>query len=102
MGHFIVLIHPIQLTIANPVGADQPAKRQKMSSCVSAGPVLCTRQVAHRTSFLSRQRDVTASFSFGACTVQTDFCVNKFFEVICENSWILFWNIVLTYSWEYI
>ena len=27
------------------------------------------------TSFLSRQHDVMASFSFGACTVKTDFCV---------------------------
>ena len=67
---FIALIHPIQWTIAYPVGADRPAKRQKKTSCVStgqAGPVLCTRQVACSTSFLSRQRDVIASFSFGAC-----------------------------------
>ena len=28
-----------------------------------AGPVLCTRQMACRTSFLSRQSDVIASFS---------------------------------------
>ena len=69
---FIVLIHPIQWTIANPIGADRPAKRQKKTSCVSTGrpvPVLCTHKVAHRTSFLSRQSDVIASFSFGACTV---------------------------------
>ena len=68
--NFIALIHPIQWTIAYPVGADRPAKRQKKTSCVStgqAGPVLCTRQVACSTSFLSRQRDVIASFSFGAC-----------------------------------
>ena len=73
---FIALIHPIQWTIAYPVGADRPAKRQKKTSCVStgqAGPVLCTRQVACRTSFLSRQSDVIASFSFGACTCCTDF-----------------------------
>ena len=55
---FIALIHPIQWTIANPVGA-----------------VLCTREVAPRTSFLSRQRDIIASFSFGACTVCTDYFV---------------------------
>ena len=70
IDHFIALIHPIQWTIAYPVGADRPAKRQKKTSCVStgqAGPVLCTRQVACSTSFLSRQRDVIASFSFGAC-----------------------------------
>ena len=60
---FIALIHPIQWTIAYPVGADRPAKRQKKTSCVStgqAGPVLCTRQMACRTSFLSRQCDITA------------------------------------------
>ena len=70
IADFIALIHPIQWTIANPVGTDQAAKRQKKTSCVSTGqtgPVLCTRQVACRTSFLSRQSDVIASFSFGAC-----------------------------------
>ena len=74
--HFIALIHPIQWTIANSVGADRPAKRQKKTSCVSTGwpvPVLCIRQVAHGIYFLSRQHDVIASFSFGACTVQTRF-----------------------------
>ena len=73
---FIALIHPIQWTIANPVGADRPAKRQKKTSCVSTGwpvPVLCIRQVAHGIYFLSRQHDVIASFSFGACTVRTCF-----------------------------
>ena len=34
---------------------------------------MCTPQMAPRTSFLSRQPDVIASFSFGACTVQTCF-----------------------------
>ena len=73
---FIALIHPIQWTIAKPVGADRPAKRQKKTSCVSTGwpvPVLCICQVAHGIYFLSRQHDVIASFSFGACTVQTCF-----------------------------
>ena len=73
---FTALIHPIQWTIANPVGADRPAKHQKKTSCVSTGwpvPVLCTRQAAHGTSFLSRQRDVIASFSMGTCTVHTEF-----------------------------
>ena len=53
-------------TIANPVGTDRPAKRQKKTSCISTGqtgPVLCTRQVACHTSYLSRQSDVIASFS---------------------------------------
>ena len=74
--HFIALIHPIQWTIANPVGADRPAKRQKKTSCVSTGwlvPVLCIHQMAHGICFLSRQHDVISSFSFGACTVQTCF-----------------------------
>ena len=35
--NFIALIHPIQWTIAYPVGADRPAKRQKKTSCVSTG-----------------------------------------------------------------
>ena len=82
----VVLILPMQWTIANPVGADRPAKRQKKTSCVSTGqpvPVLCTRQVAHRTSFLSRQSDVIASFSFGACTVQT--CFQQSPDILRKN-----------------
>ena len=52
---FIALIHPIQWTIAYPVGADRPAKRQKKTSCVSTGlPV-------HSTSALSRWRVVLPS-----------------------------------------
>ena len=44
---FIVLIHPIQWTITNPVGADRPAKRQKKTSCVSTGrPVPSTSALA--------------------------------------------------------
>ena len=43
MINFIALIHPIQWTIANPVGADRPAKRQKKTSCVATGwPVRST------------------------------------------------------------
>ena len=66
---FIALIHPIQWTIAYPVGADRPAKRQKKTSCVSTGkPVPSTSALARwcGTSSLSRQSDVMASFSFGA------------------------------------
>ena len=40
---FIALILPIQWIIANPVGADRPAKRKKKTSCVSTGwPVRST------------------------------------------------------------
>ena len=78
--HFIALIHPIQWTIAYPVGADRPAKRQKKTSCVSTGqvgPMLCTRQMACRTSFLSRQHDIIASFSFGAHAVYKEFFIRN-------------------------
>ena len=44
----------------------------------------CTRQVAHCTSFLSRQPDVIASFSFGACTACTDYFVFGTFFIFCE------------------
>ena len=77
---FITLGHPIAWTTAKPVCADRPTKRQKKTSSVStsqAGPVLCIQQVVHCTSFLSRQLDVIASFLFGPCTVQTDFCELK-------------------------
>ena len=44
---FIALIHPIQWTIAYPVGADRPAKHQKKTSCVSTGkPVPSTSALA--------------------------------------------------------
>ena len=53
---FIALIHPIQWTIANPVGADQPAKRQKKTSCVSTG------RPVPSTSALARWRVVLRSY----------------------------------------
>ena len=34
--NFIALIHPIEWTIVNPVGADRPAKRLKKSFYMSA------------------------------------------------------------------
>ena len=44
---FIALIHPIQWTIAYPVSAGRPAKRQKKTSCVSNGrPVRSTSALA--------------------------------------------------------
>ena len=52
---FIALIHPIQWTIAYPVGADRPAKRQKKTSCVSTG-----RSVPS-TSALARWRVILPS-----------------------------------------
>ena len=69
-------MHPIQWTIADPVGADQPAKHQKKMLCVTTSrpvPVVYIPQMAPHASFLSRQSDVIASFSFGVCSVQTCF-----------------------------
>ena len=40
----------------------------------------------HRTSFLSRQRDVIASFSFGTWSVQTCFLQRDVFEVYQQIS----------------
>ena len=101
MGVFIALIHPIQWTIAYPVGADRPAKRQKKTSCVStgqAGPVLCTRQMACHTSFLSRQSDVIASFSFGACTCDTVFLRIYIFKFYVRTITFFAFIFVLTIS----
>ena len=56
------------------VGADLPAKCQKMMSHVihwQAGSVLCIRRMGLGTSFPSRQRDIIACFSVGTSTVQT-------------------------------
>ena len=53
--HFIALIHPIQWTIAYPVGADRPAKRHKKTSCVSTG------RSVRSTSALARWRVVLPS-----------------------------------------
>ena len=44
------------------------------------GLVLCIRHLEHRTSFLSRQREVMASFSCGACTEIVGILV-KYFEL---------------------
>ena len=44
----------------------------------------CTRQVACRTSFLSRQADVIASFSFGACTAWMNIHKVLDFYLLCE------------------
>ena len=50
-------------------GPPNARKRRPVFPLASRSVVLCTPQMAPRTSFLSRQPDVIASFSFGACTV---------------------------------
>ena len=54
-------------------GPPNVRKRRPVFPPAGRSIVLCTPQMAPRTSFLSRQPDVIASFSFGACTVQTCF-----------------------------
>ena len=54
-------------------GPPNVRKRRPVFPPAGRSVVLCTHQMAPRTSFLSRQPDVIASFSFGACTVQTCF-----------------------------
>ena len=54
-------------------GPPNVRKRRPVFPPAGRSVVLCTPQMAPRTSFLSRQPDVIASFSFGACTVQTCF-----------------------------
>ena len=88
MYHFNALIHPIQWTIGLPVGATGPAKRQKKTSCIEyrqdrSGVYI--HQVAHRTSFLSRQHDIIASFSFGVWGVWTCFQRETFFELLNKS-----------------
>ena len=46
--------------------------------CVTISSVLCFRQVAHRISFLSRQRDVIASFWF--------FVISRKLRNFCGNT----------------
>ena len=54
-------------------GPPNARKRRPVSPPAGRSVVLYTPQMAPRTSFLSRQPDVIASFSFGACTVRTCF-----------------------------
>ena len=54
-------------------GPPNARKRRPVFPPAGRSVVLCTPQMAPRTSFQSRQPDVIASFSFGACTVQTCF-----------------------------
>ena len=60
----------------------------------------CTRQVACRTSFLSRQADVIASFSFGACTAGTN--IWKLFYIIFYVSLKKCWIVELCVSLPHI
>ena len=54
-------------------GPPNARKRRPVFPPAGRSVVLCTPQMAPRTCFLSRQPDIIASFSFGACAVQTCF-----------------------------
>ena len=67
-------------------GPPNARKRRPVFPPAGRSVVLCTPQMAPRTSFLSRQPDVIASFSFGACTVQTCFQHLQIFKgKVCFN-----------------
>ena len=83
--HFIALIHPIQWTIALPVGATGPAKRQKKTSCIyywqdRSQSVHSPGGASYFISCLPI--DVIASFSFGAKECAEDFLQRYVFEVL--------------------
>ena len=61
----------------------------------------CTRQVACRTSFLSRQADVIASFLFGACTACTEFLSWKYFFIFYEFVIVLCFGTFNIYFYKY-
>ena len=64
-------------------GPPNVRKRRPVFPPAGRSVVLCTPQMAPLTSFLSRQPDVIASFSFGACTVQTCFFnISRYFKEI--------------------
>ena len=61
------------LNRSSQTGPPNIRKRRPVVPPAGRSVVLCTPQMAPHTSCLSRQPDVIASFSFGACTVQTCF-----------------------------
>ena len=82
---FIALIHPIQWTIALPVGATGPAKRQKKTSCIyyRQDRSQSVHSPGGASYFIScLPIDVIASFSFGAKECAEDFLQRYVFEVL--------------------
>ena len=84
-SYFIALIHPIQWTIALPVGATGPAKRQKKTSCIyyRQDRSQSVHSPGGAWDFIScLPIDVIASFSFGAKECAEDFLQRYVFEVL--------------------
>ena len=82
---FIALIHPIQWTIALPVGATGPAKRQKKTSCIyyRQDRSQSVHSPGGASYFIScLPIDVIACFSFGAKECAEDFLQRYVFEVL--------------------
>ena len=77
-------------------GPPNARKRRPVFPPAGQSEVLCTPQMAPRTSFLSRQPDVIAYFSFGACTVQTCFQhLQSFQRKVCiMTDFTLFWEYI--------
>ena len=75
-------------------GPPNVRKRRPVFPPADRSVVLCTPQMAPRTSFLSRQPDVIASFSFGVYTVQTCFQhLQSFQRKVCiMMDFTLFWE----------
>ena len=85
LPHFIALIHPIQWTIALPVGATGPAKRQKKTSCIyyRQDRSQSVHSPGGASYFIScLPLDVIASFSFGAKECAEEFLQRYVFEVL--------------------
>ena len=83
--NFIALIHPIQWTIALPVGATGPAKRQKKTSCIyyRQDRSQSVHSPGGASYFIScLPLDVIASFSFGAKECAEDFLQRYAFEFL--------------------
>ena len=87
---FIALIHPIQWTIALPVAATGPAKRQKKTSCIyyRQDRSQSVHSPGGASYFIScLPIDVIASFSFGAKECAEDFLqryVLKFYNELFQ------------------
>ena len=85
LAYFIALIHPIQWTIALPVGATGPAKRRKKTSCIyyRHNRSQSVHSPGGARYFIScLPIDVIASFSFGAKECAEDFLQRYVFEVL--------------------
>ena len=85
IGVFIALIHPIQWTIALPVGATGPAKRQKKTSCIyyRQDRSQSVHSPGGASYFIScLPLDVIASFSFGAKECAEEFLQRYAFEFL--------------------